>query len=141
MSIFHTTRSYAVPPAGVFAAIVDPVRLAMWWGPAGFTNTFAVCDVRAGGAWEFTMHGPDGTDYPNVNRFLEVVPNTLVRIQHVNLPHFELAITLEPSGTGTLLTWHAVFADQEFAEKLRGFLESANEQNLDRLAVQLAHPG
>ena len=121
-------------PEEVFAAISDPARLARWWGPAGFSNTFETFEFRAGGRWLFTMHGPDGKNYPNESRFLEIVPNALVRIQHTNLPHFELSLALAPEGAGTRLTWVAVFEDAEFAEKLRSFLETANAQNLDRLA-------
>ena len=121
-------------PEEVFAAISDPARLARWWGPAGFSNTFETFEFRAGGRWIFTLHGPDGKNYPNESRFLEIVPNALVRIQHTNLPHFELSLALAPEGAGTRLTWVAVFEDAEFAEKLRSFLETANAQNLDRLA-------
>lgn len=123
-----------VRPEEVFAAISDPARLARWWGPAGFLNTFETFEFRAGGRWLFTMHGPDGKNYPNESRFLEIVPNALVRLQHTNLPHFELSLALAPEGAGTRLTWVAVFEDAEFAEKLRSFLETANAQNLDRLA-------
>ncbi len=138
MSLFHHSREFPVPPEAVFAAIQDPARLARWWGPEGFTNTFDTFEFREGGQWLFTMHGPDGANYPNESEFLEIIPNTLVRIKHVNLPHFELSITLEPSEKGTKLTWVGDFENDEFAEKLRGFLENANEQNLDRLALELA---
>jgi uncharacterized protein YndB with AHSA1/START domain len=39
--------------------------LSRWWGPAGFTNTFEVCEFKKGGRWSFVMHGPDGRNYPN----------------------------------------------------------------------------
>jgi hypothetical protein len=84
------------------------------------------------------MHGPDGTEYPNQSEFVQIVPNVLVRIKHVNLPHFELTISLEGTPTGTLLSWVAVFQDHEFAENAREFLETANEQNLDRLALEVS---
>ncbi|PAW65534.1 MAG: polyketide cyclase [Opitutia bacterium Tous-C1TDCM] len=134
MAVFRQERIMPVRPEEVFAAISDPARLARWWGPAGFSNTFETFEFRAGGRWLFTMHGPDGKNYPNESRFLEIVPNALVRIQHTNLPHFELSLALAPEGAGTRLTWVAVFEDAEFAEKLRSFLETANAQNLDRLA-------
>lgn len=121
----------------MFQAIADPLRLARWWGPEGFTNSFQTFEFREGGAWLFTMHGPDGTDYPNQSEFLEILPNARVRIRHVNLPHFELTITLKPFPAGTLLTWVGVFENREFAEQARAFLETANEQNLDRLAREV----
>lgn len=140
MSLFRTTRILHASPEVVFAAIKNPERLARWWGPEGFRNTFHTFEFKPGGAWVFTMHGPDGTDYANQSEFLEIVPDTLVRIQHVNLPRFELAISLEAVAGGTLLTWVGVFENQAFAEQARAFLESANEQNLDRLAIEVDAP-
>ena len=96
MSVFRHAREIPASPDVVFAAFQDPARLARWWGPAGFTNTFHTFEFRPEGAWLFTMHGPNGTDYPNESQFLEIVPNSMVRIKHVNLPHFELSISLEP---------------------------------------------
>lgn len=138
MSIFRHTRYLPASPADVFAAIADPARLARWWGPDGFTNTFHTFDFRPGGAWLFTMHGPDGTDYPNQSEFLEIAQDARVRIKHVNLPHFELVIDLAPEGEGTHLSWVGVFENQAFAESMRGFLEGANEQNLGRLQREVA---
>jgi len=141
MSVFRSTRELPATPEAVFAAIQDPVRLARWWGPDGFTNTFHTFEFRPGGPWLFTMHGPDGTDYPNQAEFLEIVPNSRVRIKHVNLPHFELSISLGSSGAGTLVTWVGVFGNHGFAETMRPFLEQANEQNLDRLALEISKGG
>lgn len=138
MSIFSHTRVFNAAPEAVFGAFRDPALLARWWGPEGFRNTFQTFDFREGGDWVFIMHGPDGTDYPNQARFLEIRPPNRIRIQHVNLPHFLLTVDLEPAPGGTDLTWVGDFEDSAFAEKARGFLERANEQNLDRLEGLLA---
>jgi uncharacterized protein YndB with AHSA1/START domain len=58
MTSFQTTRVIAATPEEVFAAIASPQRLARWWGPEGFRNSFDTCEFRPGGVWEFTMHGP-----------------------------------------------------------------------------------
>ncbi len=138
MSVFRHSREIPATPESVFSAIQDPARLARWWGPEGFTNTFHTFEFRKGGAWVFTMHGPDGTDYPNQSEFLEIVPPSLIRMKHVNLPLFELSIALEPSATGTLVSWVGVFENREFAENMRQFLEGANAQNMDRLALEVS---
>jgi uncharacterized protein YndB with AHSA1/START domain len=57
MSTFKTPRIVAASPEEVFAAISHPVRLARWWGPAGFGNIVQVCEFKAGGKWSFVMHG------------------------------------------------------------------------------------
>ena len=140
MSLFRTSRELPATPESVFAAIQDPVHLARWWGPDRFTNTFHKFEFRQGGPWLFTMHGTDGTDYPNQSEFLEIVPNSMVRIRHINQPHFELSISLESSAIGTLVSWVGVFENHEFAESRRQFLEAANEQNLNRLVLEVS-PG
>lgn len=137
MTTFHTTRAYAASPAAVFAAFADPVRLARWWGPKGFRNSFAVCDFRPGGSWTFTMHGPDGSDYPNASVFAEIEPARRVVIDHVCQPLFRLTVELEPQGTGTLLHWTQVFASAETAAAVAHIVQPANEQNLDRLGAEL----
>ena len=43
----------------------------------------------------------------------------------------------ESSAAGTLVSWVGVFENQQFAEHRRQFLEAANEQNLDRLALEV----
>lgn len=137
MSVFRHSRDIPASPEAIYSAIQDPARLARWWGPDGFTNTFHTFEFRPGGSWLFTMHGPDETDYPNQSEFLELVPNALVRLRHVNEPLFELSIALEPSATGTLLTWVGVFENPAFSESMRSFLEGANEQNLNRLVLEV----
>jgi len=134
MSTFRHSIIIPASPEAVFDAFQDPARLAQWWGPDGFTNTFTTFDLRPGGKWIFTMHGPDGKDYPNESEFLEIVPSSLIRLKHTVLPYYELTISLERAPSGTLVSWLGVFDNEVFAEKMRSFLESANEQNLRRLA-------
>ena len=140
MVSFNTARDIAASPAAVFAAFSQPERLARWWGPAGFTNTFTACDFRTGGRWTFVMHGPDGSNYPNESVFEEVQPERLVVVRHVNAPHFSLRITLAPSATGTALRWEQQFEDDEVARRLAPIVEPANEQNLDRLTQEVLRP-
>ena len=141
MAIFRHSREFQAGPAAVFDAFRDPARLARWWGPAGFSSTFHTFEFTPGGAWRFTMHGPNGKDYANESQFVELVPDALVRLRHVSLPHYDLSIALEPTaGGGTLVTWVGDFENDAFAESMRDFLQTANEQNLDRLAEELGGP-
>jgi uncharacterized protein YndB with AHSA1/START domain len=137
MTTFSTSRQLATSPASVFGAIRDGERLAKWWGPAGFSNRFDVFEFHTGGKWIFTMIGPDGATYPNESVFSVIDADRKVVIQHTNHPHFQLAITLEASEGGTLLRWDQTFADASVAQAVRHIVEPANEQNLDRLSVEL----
>jgi uncharacterized protein YndB with AHSA1/START domain len=137
MTTFSTTRQLAASPAEVFAAIQNPVRLAAWWGPDGFSNRFEVFEFHPGGRWVFSMVGPDGAVYPNESVFTAIQADRQVVIQHVCQPHFQLSITLEPSSGGTLLRWDQAFADASVAQAVRHIVEPANEQNLNRLSAEL----
>jgi uncharacterized protein YndB with AHSA1/START domain len=126
------------PPEGVFAAIADPARLARWWGPDGFSSTFEAFDFRPGGRWRFVMHGPDGTDYPNENRFAEIVPGQRVVVEHVAKDHhFILTITLTREGAGTRVGWRQVFDTAEHKNRVAAIVTKANEQNLSRLSAEV----
>jgi len=137
MTDFKTTRQFPQSPQEVFAAIADPERLGRWWGPAGFTNTFETCDFTPGGAWKFTMHGPDGANYANESVFAEIEPDRRVVIEHISAPKFRLTVELAPSDAGTLLSWTQTFDDPKVAAAVQRFVEPANEENLDRLAEEL----
>ena len=80
------------------------------------------------------MHGPDGADYHNVSGFVEVVPAERVVFAHMGPIHrFRMTMTFADEGEGTRLTWRMRFDDADEAEKIRGFVAEANEQNFDRL--------
>ena len=118
----------------MFAALAQPERLARWWGPQGFSSRFELFDLRPGGTWRFVMQGPDGTTYPNDNRFRAVEPPHRVEVEHVSEDHhFLLDITLSARGRGTLVVWRQTFDTVEHKRLVAPWVEPANEQNLDRL--------
>jgi len=139
-AILHTARTLAAPPGRVYAAFANGEELAQWWGPDGFRNEFDTFDFQPGGEWVFTMVGPDGTRYPNRNRFVELAPCERVVIQHESAPHFRLTVTLTPAhqGTRTPVDWSQAFEDPAVADAVRHIAEPGNEQNLDRLTALLA---
>lgn len=137
MSAFKTNREIPAPVASVFAAIEDPARLARWWGPDGFTNTFQVFEFKPGGKWIFEMIGPDGRVYPNESVFAAIERDRQVIIEHTSAPRFVLTITLESTSSGTRVIWEQVFDDPAVADAVRHIVEPSNEQNLDRLTAEV----
>ena len=125
-------------PTQLFAAMRDPNRIAKWWGPAGFKNTISKYEFVAGGSWLLTMHGPDGTDYPTESRFIRVVPDQVFEIEHLNGHHFVLTLELVPHAEGTKVMWRQTFDTVEQYQQLAEFVAVANEQNLGRLADEIA---
>ena len=137
MTTFDTSREIPATVEQVFAAISNPERLARWWGPAGFTNTFKVCEFKNGGRWSFIMHGPNGNNYPNENVFAEIESPRKVVVQHASEPKYRLTILLASSATGTVVAWSQAFENSEVARRLEPIVVPANEQNLERLSVEV----
>lgn len=137
------TREFEAPRELVWQAWTEPDRIARWWGPDGFTNTVHEMDVRPGGIWRVTMHGPDGTDYPNLIEYLEVEPPERLVYDHGDEDdpaQFRVTVTFADKGGRTELTMRSLFESAEVLDKAVkefGALEGA-KQNLERLAAYLA---
>ena len=140
MTVFRTSRDIPASAERVFAAFSDPQRLARWWGPAGFTNTFKVCEFKSGGRWSFVMHGPEGGNFPNESVFSEVEPPRKVVVQHMSKPKYCLTVTLTASTSGTTVSWAQEFESAEVASRIEHIVVPANEQNLDRLSAEVLSP-
>jgi len=137
------TRLIDAPRELVFEALTDPKHLLNWWGPKGFTNTFHEADIRVGGVWRFTMHGPDGTDYPNYKVFKEIVKPERIVSTHGSGPgtdyQFLQTFTLKEQGGKTLLTMQLIFdtaATREMVVNQFNAIEGGN-QTLDKLEAYL----
>lgn len=137
MTMFSTSREIPATVEEVFAAFSRPERLSRWWGPAGFTNTFSVCEFKNGGRWSFTMHGPDGRNYRNESVFAEIESPRKIVVQHVSGPTYRLIIVLTPSAAGTIVSWSQAFERSDVAGRIEHIVVPANEQNLDRLSAEV----
>ena len=134
------SRYFDAPPELVFEAFTDADVLGEWWGPDGFTTTTEHFDFRPDGSWEFVMHGPDGTDYPNYISYEEIVEPERIVYDHGSTPDevlFGATVTFDARGDGTLLTMRQVYPTIEArdrAVKEYGAVEGGT-QTLGRLAA------
>ena len=85
------------------------------------------------------MHGPNGNNYPNENVFAEIEPPRRVVVEHASEPKYRLTITLASSAAGTVVSWSQTFESSEVASRLEHIVVPANEQNLERLSVEVLH--
>jgi uncharacterized protein YndB with AHSA1/START domain len=111
------SRLIAAPPDLVWEIWSDLRHLHEWFGPAGFTTTTEEFAFAPGGVWRFTMHGPDGTDYPTRIVFRTIEPKT--RIVYTNdwdlagaLLDFTVVVDFVAEGARTRLSLHMTFADE-----------------------------
>lgn len=137
MKAFKTSRDISAMPSKIFSAFTNPERLAKWWGPNGFLNTFNQFEFKPEGKWSFVMHGPDGANYPNEAEFIDIIPNEKVVIRHHSQPYFTLTITITGSSKGSLVHWIQEFDDDQVAQNIAHLVVPANEQNLDRLEIEV----
>jgi uncharacterized protein YndB with AHSA1/START domain len=123
----------------VFKAWTDPVHLQNWWGPAGFSNTFHWFDLRPGGRWVFTMHGPEKGNYENECVFIKIDPPSLVAWQRISKPIFRVVAHFEEVTAGeTKVIFKMLFDTAAACNKLKPFVVDKNEENFDRLEAELA---
>ncbi|MEO8588285.1 MAG: SRPBCC family protein [Flavobacteriales bacterium] len=133
-----TIRIINTPRERVFKAWTDPDILSRWWGPKGFTNTFHTFELRPDGIWDFTMHGPDGTNYHNTSVFERIEAPTLLVFNHLKPMHrFHVTVHFEDLGDRTRIEWHMLHPTVEECDRVRGFVPTANEENLDKLESEL----
>ena len=129
-----TTRVFNAPRSMVFDAWTEVEHLKQWWGPRGFSNTFDVFEMKSGGRWSYTMHGPDGKDYRNEVSVVEVMAPERIVLDHVSHPHFRLTVLFEELGDTTKLTFRQLFETSAIYDGVKRFAVQGNEDNLERLA-------
>lgn len=137
MTNFNTSRGISANIDQVFAAFSDPERLARWWEPAGFTNTFHACEFETGGRRIYTMHSPNGGNPENESIFELVEPPRRVVIRRNSQPLYRLKIELTRIDSGTKVSWSQEFDDAEVATRIAKIVIPANEQNLGRLSAEV----
>src|ERR1043165_1056498 len=113
------TRVVHAPIATVFRAWTEPEHLSRWWGPNGFTNTFKEFDLRPGGRWLFTMHGPEKGHYENECVFLKIDEPLLIAWYRVSKPLFQIVASFEAiADDKTEVTFRMLFETAEECNKL-----------------------
>jgi len=139
------SRVFNAPRSLVWKCWTEPQHIAQWWGPNGFTNTIHKMEVKVGGTWDFIMHGPDGTDYPNKIVFTEIVKPELIKYDHGSddpndLIHFTATIRfIELGAKKTEIQMQMIFQTKEALDivvKKHGAIEG-NKQTMNRLEEYL----
>lgn len=121
-----------------YQAFANPMHLQRWWGPDGFTNTFHEFDLRPGGKWILTMHGPEKGNYENSSIFKLVEPHKLITWTRVSQPHFDMEVEFKKlNDFKTSISFKMIFDTAEECDKIKRFAGPKNEENFDRLEREL----
>jgi len=135
----YITRVYDAPVKAVWDAWTDPKQVAQWWGPRGFTITTHRKDIRTGGYWDYTMHGPDGKDWPNKTTYLEVEKHARLVYDHgandTQGPLFRVTVTFSENKGKTTMEMTMALPTAEAAAETKKFIKQAGGNSTwDRLA-------
>jgi uncharacterized protein YndB with AHSA1/START domain len=138
------SRVISAPRELVFEAFTQVRHLSRWWGPEGFSTTTRSFEFRVGGAWDFVMHGPDGTDYQEWITWREIVPPERIALLHGESrddPNaFESVLAFEPAGDDTRIVMRTVFPTKELRDEAveKYHAIEGGEQTLRNLAAYVA---
>ncbi len=135
-------RIYNAPVQIVWDAWTDPQQVALWWGPRGFTITTHSKDLRIGGSWNYTMHGPDKVDYPNSTKYFEVEKDKRLVYDHGGYedrpPMFRVAVNFSEVHGQTKMEMTMTLPTPEAAAETKKFIKKAGgDSTWDRLAEYL----
>jgi uncharacterized protein YndB with AHSA1/START domain len=139
----HLMRVLPATPAVVFKACTEPMALAKWWGPRGFTTPSIEIDLRVGGRYRFAMQPPDGAIFHLLGEFREIDPPSRLAYTFVweppNPDDLETLVTLSfrdaDGSTGVDLS-QGVFA----TEARRALHEQGWSESLERLREVVSAP-
>lgn len=136
-------RVYDAPVKLVWDAWTDPAKVAKWWGPRGFTITTHSKDLRPGGHWAYTMHGPDGTNWENKTIYHEVEKYSRLVYDHGGNddrpPLFRVTVTFkEEKGKTTMDMTMALSSPEAAIEISKHIRRAQGNSTWDRLAEFLS---
>lgn len=117
------SRIVNAPRELVFDVWTIREHLEKWWGPDGFTTSSKQFELKPEGVWLFTMHGPDGRDYPNKIIFTEINRPSKLVYRHsddegVEPVRFQAEVTFEEENGKTLITMHMIMETAEMLTKV-----------------------
>lgn len=136
------TRVFDAPVELVWEAWTDPKKVAKWWGPRGFSITTKSKDLRPGGKWIYTMHGPDGVDYPNVTTYFIVEPLKRLEYDHGANENqkalFRVNVLFSENKGKTTMVMTMTFETPQIAKDMSKFIkEAGGNSTWDRLGEYL----
>jgi uncharacterized protein YndB with AHSA1/START domain len=137
-------RVVHAPRQLVFKMWTDPEHMPKWWGPNGFTNTVHSMDARTGGFCDYTMHGPDGKDWPNYQSYKEIIPNEKIEYMHGSSAEdvergFHVVVNFEEEEDATRISMLMTFESAEdMQRKIDGGAKNGLTEHMNNMEDYIA---
>jgi uncharacterized protein YndB with AHSA1/START domain len=140
-------RVFDAPRELIWDTWTKPEHVSRWWGYGGVPLYVCEIDLRQGGSYRYVQKGEDGTEYPFIGVYREVVrPERLVYTQIFDIAPFNEheSVTYdtfeEVESMKTKLISRTTFAS---TEALQGAIDSGMEKgsidSMERFAEYLAN--
>lgn len=135
-------RVFNAPAKLIWEVWTEDNHVTKWWGPRGFSLTTKSKEVAPGGQWVYTMHGPDGVDYPDITTYHEVEKYKKLVYDHGanenQGPLFRVTVTFEEFKGKTVMDMTMALETPEAAEQIAKFIEEVGGNSTwDRLGEYL----
>jgi uncharacterized protein YndB with AHSA1/START domain len=135
-SVIEMTEIVQAPLERAWVARYEPLYVAQWWMPMGYTNPIVELDVVPGGRWRIVQRDPEGNEFAFYGTYSSVEPNlrTVQTFVSELFPDVTTHITTEfsevPRGT-QIVTTHA------FAEEFqrRGYMNMGGVERMAEASV------
>lgn len=145
----YLIRIYDASVQQIWQAWENPISVNQWWGPRGFSITTTSKELKSGGSWIYTMHGPDGGNYPNRSYYHIAEINKRLFYDHGisenSPPMFQVDVNFIPiSGLQekldrTKMEMKMIFTNSDLAQRTKKYIKMANGDSCwDRLAEYLS---
>lgn len=136
--LIESTRVFKATIETTYRAWTEPEHLINWWGPKGFTNTFHEFELRPGGKWKLTMHGPEQGHYQNECVFTTITPPYHIAWYRISNPLFRVAVYFSKvNEQETKVVFQMIFETAAECNKIRPYAPEKNEENFDKLEIEL----
>ena len=128
------TRVLDAPRETVWKAYTDREAVTHWWPPPGQAMDTQEFDLRPGGAWRSTLHGPQGDFEQNMTFVVVQEPQMLAYLYEPG--RVFTTIELADEGGKTTVTVTLAFASAEERTRMveENWAQQGLEGSLDRLA-------
>ncbi len=133
------TEEIPAPLARAWTARYEPLYVAQWWRPVGYTNPIVEVDLAVGGRWRVVQRDPEGHEFAFYGQFtaVETHHRTVQTFVSEFFPDIVTEITTEfaLTPTGVLVTTtHDLRSDRN----RRGYIRLGG---IERMAEQSDHFG
>lgn len=136
-SVIEMTEVVQAPLDRAWVARWEPLYVAQWWAPLGYTNPIVEIDLVENGRWRLVQRDPQGHELSYYGTFLAVEHHQRVIQTYVSelFPDVTTHITTEfaevPRGT-RIVTVHAFSAERE----RRGYVNIGGVERMAEASMQ-----